>query len=98
MYFDYIVFLFFFLMIRRPPRSKRTDTLFPYTTLFRSGSGLRYMARHSKKRVSPTSSVASKGGSSVSKSRSLSAESLASFNSRLSVNGAERGEIGRAHV
>src|SRR3546814_10710746 len=26
----------FFLMIRRPPRSKRTDTLFPYTTLFRS--------------------------------------------------------------
>src|SRR3546814_12630245 len=26
-----------FLMIRRPPRSTRTDTLFPYTTLFRSG-------------------------------------------------------------
>src|SRR3546814_5050548 len=25
-------------MIRRPPRSTRTDTLFPYTTLFRSGS------------------------------------------------------------
>src|SRR3546814_11337518 len=38
-YFDYIVLLlvfFFFLMIRRPPRSTRTDTLFPYTTLFRS--------------------------------------------------------------
>src|SRR3546814_19915261 len=32
------MFLFgFFLMIRRPPRSTRTDTLFPYTTLFRSG-------------------------------------------------------------
>src|SRR3546814_2401182 len=29
-------FYFFFLMIRRPPRSTRTDTLFPYTTLFRS--------------------------------------------------------------
>src|SRR3546814_12029797 len=29
-------FLFFFLMIRPPPRSTRTDTLFPYTTLFRS--------------------------------------------------------------
>src|SRR3546814_12443997 len=28
--------LFFLLMIRRPPRSTRTDTLFPYTTLFRS--------------------------------------------------------------
>src|SRR3546814_16468700 len=31
-----IFFFFFFLMIRRPPRSTRTDTLFPYTTLFRS--------------------------------------------------------------
>src|SRR3546814_5721764 len=28
-------------MIRRPPRSKRTDTLFPYTTLCRSGSDVR---------------------------------------------------------
>src|SRR3546814_13120037 len=33
------LFLFFFLMIRRPPRSTRTDTLFPYTTLFRSQRG-----------------------------------------------------------
>src|SRR3546814_5365647 len=32
--------LFFFLMIRRPPRSTRTDTLFPYTTLFRSRLGV----------------------------------------------------------
>src|SRR3546814_19699231 len=31
-----LVHFFFFLMIRRPPRSTRTDTLFPYTTLFRS--------------------------------------------------------------
>src|SRR3546814_3529164 len=30
------VIYIFFLMIRRPPRSTRTDTLFPYTTLFRS--------------------------------------------------------------
>src|SRR3546814_15749585 len=28
--------VWFFLMIRRPPRSTRTDTLYPYTTLFRS--------------------------------------------------------------
>src|SRR3546814_13173654 len=39
-YVDFVVALccmfFFFLMIRRPPRSTRTDTLFPYTTLFRS--------------------------------------------------------------
>src|SRR3546814_10289557 len=33
-------YLLFYLMIRRPPRSTRTDTLFPYTTLFRSSSGL----------------------------------------------------------
>src|SRR3546814_18712888 len=31
-------FFFFFLMILRPPRSTRTDTLFPYTTLFRSSA------------------------------------------------------------
>src|SRR3546814_8835325 len=31
--------LVFFLMIRLPPRSTRTDTLFPYTTLFRSPMG-----------------------------------------------------------
>src|SRR3546814_19383660 len=33
--FSLLLFIFF-LMIRRPPRSTRTDTLFPYTTLFRS--------------------------------------------------------------
>src|SRR3546814_11369925 len=31
-----IMFFIFFLLIRRPPRSTRTDTLFPYTTLFRA--------------------------------------------------------------
>src|SRR3546814_19055154 len=31
-----VLVLLFFLMIRLPPRSTRTDTLFPYTTLFRS--------------------------------------------------------------
>src|SRR3546814_13041048 len=33
-----IIIIFVFLMIRRPPRSTRTYTLFPYTTLFRSGN------------------------------------------------------------
>src|SRR3546814_19930062 len=45
MLFVYIIF--FFLMIRRPPRSTRTDTLFPYTTLFRSidwGDGVQSLA------------------------------------------------------
>src|SRR3546814_19254463 len=32
----FVLWCFFFLMIRRPPRATRTDTLFPYTTLFRS--------------------------------------------------------------
>src|SRR3546814_15230149 len=31
-----VLIVIFFLMIRLPPRSTRTDTLFPYTTLFRS--------------------------------------------------------------
>src|SRR3546814_18130246 len=35
-FFGRFLFFVFFLMIRRPPRSTRTDTLFPYTTLFRS--------------------------------------------------------------
>src|SRR3546814_17969353 len=35
-FISFVVYCFFFLMIRRPPRSTRTDTLFPYTTLFRS--------------------------------------------------------------
>src|SRR3546814_9524750 len=42
------MFFVFFLMIRRPPRSTRTDTLFPYTTLFRSAHHSRnqYAIRH----------------------------------------------------
>src|SRR3546814_8119283 len=40
-YFFCCLFLLFFLMIRRPPISTRTDTLFPYTTLFRSPDLLR---------------------------------------------------------
>src|SRR3546814_20314971 len=43
---------FFFLMIRRPPRSTRTYTLFPYTTLFRSVDGRRaaYVRMHDRVR------------------------------------------------
>src|SRR3546814_11851767 len=39
-YCDYtdLLCIIFFLMIRRPPRSTRTDTRFPYTTLFRSAA------------------------------------------------------------
>src|SRR3546814_4505770 len=38
--------MIFFLMIRRPPRSTRTDTLFPYTTLFRSRGSYRRIDRY----------------------------------------------------
>src|SRR3546814_14002647 len=40
----------FFLMIRRPPRSTRTDTLFPYPTLFRSPDRHRHTASRSPPR------------------------------------------------
>src|SRR3546814_18019988 len=49
----------FFLMIRRPPRSTRTDTLFPYTTLFRSplpprcGRGAGTRGRRRRARLDP---------------------------------------------
>src|SRR3546814_15259064 len=43
----------FFLMIRRPPRSTRTDTLFPYTTLFRSGTARRRGAGTGNRRSRP---------------------------------------------
>src|SRR3546814_14615745 len=42
--------VFFFLMIRRPPRSTRTDTLFPYTTLFRSARN-RSDSKRSRRRI-----------------------------------------------
>src|SRR3546814_15237027 len=46
----------FFFMIRRPPRSTRTDTLFPYTTLFRST--LRRMLSRRRFIAASTSAVA----------------------------------------
>src|SRR3546814_17405507 len=57
-FYRYLLFLLcvvFFLMIRRPPRSTRTDTLFPYTTLFRSGGeaarGVRRALLHLSRRA-----------------------------------------------
>src|SRR3546814_11298404 len=49
-YISLLFVFFFFLMIRRPPRSTRTDTLFPYTTLFRS----RNLAERSSIHLLPT--------------------------------------------
>ena len=47
-------------MIRRPPRSTQAKTLFPYTTLFRSGGGAGYLSPGSN--VQTLSSSASGGG------------------------------------
>src|SRR3546814_17282717 len=52
----------FFLMIRRPPRSTRTDTLFPYTTLFRSNI-------EDCRRASPSPSIAAGGDDKLSHAR-----------------------------
>src|SRR3546814_18837705 len=49
---------FFFLMIRRPPRSTRTDTLFPYTTLFRSFADDRFKQEQVRRRDNRTYSLA----------------------------------------
>src|SRR3546814_10645171 len=52
----------FFLMIRRPPRSTRTDTLFPYTTLFRSDKDrLRVQSDRPASWVLPATTAAATG-------------------------------------
>src|SRR3546814_3184553 len=53
-----------FVMIRAPPRSTRTDTLFPYTTLFRSGGVDRVLARFLE-RVEPLRNAARQVGAIV---------------------------------
>src|SRR3546814_14020388 len=56
--------MFCFLMIRRTPRSTRTDTLFPYTTLFRSvmpRPGMRRDNRLDRRAQAPTRPVATDG-------------------------------------
>src|SRR3546814_14345311 len=53
-------------MVPRPPRSRRTDTLFPYTTLFRSHEILRSaIGRRSKKRCEIGERSAKSGGAAV---------------------------------
>src|SRR3546814_1033639 len=73
----YIVWLFF-LMIRRPPRSTRTDTLFPYTTLFRSARCPRRPAR-SRHSPSPPGHRRSRSEEHTSELQSLMRISYAVF-------------------
>src|SRR3546814_19795279 len=58
-----ICLYFVFLMIRRPPRSTRTDTLFPYTTLFRSYDRLAGGARHRSQHLSGLCTASPEGAS-----------------------------------
>src|SRR3546814_2001686 len=62
---------FFFLMIRRPPRSTRTDTLFPYTTLFRSSHPV--SARKSRAAPSPSAPLSRTSPAARSSARSFPA-------------------------
>src|SRR3546814_15807715 len=62
-----VLVFFFFLMIRRPPRSTRTDTLFPYTTLFRSRRTCAVRPRRNRKGGILTWGLARSGGRSTRK-------------------------------
>src|SRR3546814_9365945 len=54
---DLLCILFFFLMIRRPPRSTRTDTLFPYTTLFDLKVGTGFPQEAMRQQMNPGQDV-----------------------------------------
>src|SRR3546814_9524251 len=57
-----VLSVFFFLMLLRPPRSTRTDTLFPYTTLFRSPHGRRSETHRRAARQGPADRARAAGG------------------------------------
>src|SRR3546814_13221961 len=63
-------------MIRRPPRSTRTDTLFPYTTLFRSGKALPATAANVKVFEARKAELVKKASASVGAAK-IRAEALA---------------------
>src|SRR3546814_16694014 len=89
----------FFLMIRRPPRSTRTDTLFPYTTLFRSVQRLPADAR--RKGVAAVEFGADEVEAADDDARSLDREMIRVVGAGEAVdrdagNALQRLEIGRA--
>src|SRR3546814_4841626 len=69
-----------FLMIRRPPRSTRTDTLFPYTTLFRSVAAA--AAIHADRRHGRTQPTHDRGGKSANTHHRQSRLTMAHGHSR----------------
>src|SRR3546814_16734952 len=57
--------VFVFLMIRRPPRSTRTDTLFPYTTLFRAAKEIKGLIGDSVEKVGNGSKLVEQAGKTM---------------------------------
>src|SRR3546814_15678294 len=87
---------FFFLRIRRPPRSTRNDTLFPYTTLFRSRCGLephrrarRSVHRRADRRPRLRGSAARKPASRVAKGWRTSSALVAPVGARAELRSEE---------
>src|SRR3546814_14197030 len=78
-----VLVVVFVLMTRRPPRSTRTDTLFPYTTLFRSRS----TKRRPRSRESPGQAADRRG---------CRCRGLSSAGSRISGNAASRRSLAPA--
>src|SRR3546814_20471043 len=97
MHDDYV----FFLMIRRPPRSTRTDTLFPYTTRFRSdGMSIRDWPVAER----PRERLLELGSASLSDAELLAIFLRTGVSGKSAVDLARHllhqfgGQIGRAHV
>src|SRR3546814_19719820 len=88
-----------FLMIRRPPRSTRTDTLFPYPTLFRSPPSLR-----ADRRAVVASRATNGGPSFLARGSTASGRSARTEHRQVAMGptvapaARTRSEIGRAHV
>src|SRR3546814_18655284 len=98
-------------MRRRPPRSKRTDTLFPYTTLFRSGNSMGVLIQNGE--ASLTAAITNSGtitgsaGSGIAGFGNLDGFAVANSGAitggggdgvYFNLNSDETAEIGRAHV
>src|SRR3546814_19801104 len=94
----------FCLMMRRPPRSTRTDTLFPYTTLFRSDLEARVSALVAGTGVTGTGATAPAAPAlqvpevDAAAEMAFEAPVEAPVDAEAVVEAAEAEEIGRAHV
>src|SRR3546814_1117937 len=100
-----VLLSFFFLMIRRPPRSTRTDTLFPYTTLFKAVPRGYRSAAITPRSIDTLSDDGRSRGTCYSLAQTLccgriDTAPLDSLGCRIGSTGSsgDEGQIGRAHV